>query len=132
MAGSDIHVGIDGFQGAIQRVLEEFKKSTEDDIVKATDETAKEVRKRTAGASPRLTGKYKSGWTTRVTGAGIGNHQRTVYNRSRASLTHLLQKGHRIRNQYGSYGSVSARPHITPDAETEQIFVKKFKALMER
>lgn len=133
MAHDETIVGIEGFQRAVQAVLEEFKTATEADLAKAVDDTAKEVRKRTASASPRQKGEYKKGWKTRVTGRGIGNYQRTVYNGPHGRRTHLLQNGHVSRNQFGGpYGRVSARPHITPDAETERLFVQKFKALMGR
>lgn len=133
MAQDEIRVGIEGFQRAVQAVLEEFRQSTEDDLVKATDATAKEVRKRTAAASPRRKGDYKKGWRTRVAARGVASYQRTVYNGPHARRTHLLQNGHQIRNQYGGpYGRVGARAHITPDAETEKIFLQKFRALMGR
>lgn len=133
MAQAEIRVGIEGFQRAVQGVLDEFKKTTEHDLEHAVYETAKEVRKRTRAASPVKSGGYKKSWQHRAVNKRIGSYERIVFNGSHGRLTHLLQKGHQIRNQHGGpYGRVSGRPHITPDPETERIFVQKFKALMER
>ena len=114
----EITVNIDGVQRVARAALDEFAQATFADIRAATDATAKEVVKRTKAASPYRTGEYRKGWTSRVEVDNSRDYQRTVYNKRKTGLTHLLQHGH------GGPHPAPAHPHITGDDEVQEIFVK--------
>jgi hypothetical protein len=89
----------------IARALSEYR----DDIVEGIDEAklkvAKETVKDLKTTSPKLTGDYRKGWTTKKVGTAQVIHNKTEYR-----LTHLLEKGHAKRGG----GRVPAIPHIEP------------------
>lgn len=66
---------------------------------------------------------YKGGWTIRTKRLKFG-FEGVVYNKTKPTLTHLLEKSHIIRNQYGQYGRTSEghgqHVHIAPAAEDAQ------------
>lgn len=76
---------------------------------RASSDTAKKLR----SSSPRKTGEYSSGWTSKRLDADTY----VTYNSKMPGLTHLLEDGHVIRNKKGEYGRVSGRKHIAPAAE---------------
>lgn len=127
MASNTVKVRADELAGAIKEVLNETKDLAERAVLEAVDETAKEVVKKTKGASPVKKETYKRGWTSKVTKArGRGRYGRTAHNRTRYMLAHLLQNGH------GGPRPAPPHPHITTDEETEAIFVKKLKSEMNK
>lgn len=94
----------------MQKLLEQVDK----DIQKAMDESMKQVAKESVSklksSSPRKTGKYARGWTTKQ----IDKNGIVVHNSKHYQLTHLLENGHVIRNKYGTYGRTSGIKHIQP------------------
>ena len=98
--------------------VEEEKQTLFDDINKV----AKECRKTVQDLSPRGTGEYRKGWAVKVQ-RDRDSIEATVYNKTRPSLTWLLEKGHVIKNKYGEWGRTAARPHISTAREqaAEQI-----------
>ena len=106
----------------LTRILDEYgdevKEVARKDAQKAGRESARELR----STSPSKTGDYASGWATKQVDADTV----TVYNRKMPGLTHLLEKGHLIRNKKGTYGRAPAHPHSAPVAERmEQEFINK-------
>ena len=105
----------------IGNLLEEYDLK----VIKAVEESAKEAAEVTARelhrSSPRRArgkgrGKYAKGW--RVKRLEVGSLvSYVVYNGSNPGLTHVLEHGHVSRNQDGTWGRVSAIPHIGPAAE---------------
>ena len=57
---------------------------------KASRQTSKELK----ATSPRVTGKYASGWTHKKQTDGVAHYSEIVYNRKRYMLVHLLEKPH--------------------------------------
>ncbi len=98
----------------IKKILDEY----EEDVEETVDQTAMAVAKRGAqklkGSSPKNKGKYAKSWSWKKIGAPLGHAQYTVYNAKHYRLTHLLENGHLIRNQNGTYGRTKAIPHIKP------------------
>lgn len=94
----------------MQKLLEQLDK----DVQKAMDESMKQVAKESVSklksSSPRKTGKYARGWTTKQ----IDKNGIVVHNSKHYQLTHLLENGHVIRNKYGTYGRTSGIKHIQP------------------
>ena len=119
----NVKVKADGFGNAIRDALEETKKLTEDALIASIDKTAKETVQKVKSASPTKTGKYAKGWTSKATTqAGRGRYGRTVYNKPRYMLVHLLQNGH------GGPRPARAHPHIPSDEETEALLEKNLES----
>lgn len=95
----------------MKKLLEEYSK----EVQEATDESIKEITTQAVSklknTSPRRSGKYARGWAVKEEKNGA-----VVYNRN-WQLTHLLEKGHVVRNKSGTYGRAAAHPHIKPVEE---------------
>ncbi len=127
MASNKVKVGIDGFEGAIKDALNETKKLTERALITSIDKTAKQTVSKTKSEAPTKTGKYRKGWTSKITTqAGRGRYGRTVYNGPRYMLAHLLQNGH------GGPRPAGAHPHIPSDEETGALLEKNLESEMNK
>lgn len=108
---------INGVATQLHKILDEYAEK----VNETTDECMKDVAKSTAAelkkTSPTSRGhtKYARSWT--VTKKG---HQYIVHNKKHYRLTHLLEKGHVIKNQYGTYDRTRAQKHIKPAEEHAQ------------
>lgn len=105
----------------VSKLLDEYNEKVD----RATKEAAKEAAEVTARTlnqtspkkkSGRGKGKYARGWTFKKQMLGP-NTSYVVYNKTSPGMTHLLEHGHVIRNQAGSWGRVRAIPHIAKAAE---------------
>lgn len=81
------------------------------------------------GNSPKQTGDYARDWACDYSDRE-GHHEAVVKNRHHYQVTHLLEDGHKIRNQYGGpYGTVGpAQPehHIELAAKRgEEVVMQK-------
>lgn len=80
---------------------------------------AKQAKRDIVQASPG-DGDYRSGWSVRTKKSSHGV-EAIVFNKTKPGLTHLLEKSHVIRNQFGIYGRTSPGHgqvvHIGPAAE---------------
>ena len=114
------------------------KPSTTEKIKEAGQYCAKEMAKElrncpnfAAGAGKYSTGAYNKGWSSKPQEGHSGSryfYSYVVYNKDKYRLTHLLEKGHVIKNKSGgmSYGKVAAIPHIAPLEERwNNEFVKR-------
>lgn len=101
-------------------ILTEYVKDvdelTNETMKKASRDTAKELKT----TSAKRSGDYAKDWAVK-TENGFGKSKiYIVHNRKHYMLTHLLENGHIIRNQYGTYGRVNGDGHIR-DAEQNGI-----------
>lgn len=82
------------------------------DVQKALEETARELAKegveRLKRTSPKRTGKYAKGWTSKKQDDAI-----IIHTKNKPGLTHLLEKGHAKRNG----GRTKPIKHIEPVEE---------------
>lgn len=105
---------------AIQAVLNEYG----DDVYKVLDncvdtvaEEAKEKLQNVSSFAPggNPTGAYSKSWINEKLPVGKLNTKQVVHNEEHYRLTHLLEKGHVIRNGTGrTYGRTGEYPHIAP------------------
>lgn len=108
------------FATAIIDILEQYKAATDAAVEKAVKETAVETANIIKNSSPSGAGKYHSwaaylrGWKSKKVNSHGKGVRYVVFNSSKPSLTHLLEKGHALRNG----GRANAFPHIKP-AEDE-------------
>lgn len=127
MAGREVKVDVEHLGSAIKEALNETKELTGEAMQTSVDKTAKEIAAKTRSASPVRTGKYKRGWSTKVTRQpGRGAYGKTVFNKPRYMLTHLLQHGH------GGPRPAREIHHIPSDEETEAIFMKNLESEMSK
>lgn len=96
----------------LQDVFEEYTEKVKRATNNSMETTAKEGVQKLRSTSPRKSGSYARGWSIkRERGVG-GINTVIIRNRTDYQLTHLLEKGHVIRNKKGTYGSAPAHPHI--------------------
>ena len=100
----------------IEEQLDKIVKELQDDVKEAIEKASKDVAKegvaQLKSKSPKRTGEYARGW-----GQTKRQDSIIIHNKKRASLTHLLEKGHAKRNG----GRVAPIKHIQPVDE----FIKK-------
>lgn len=119
--GKSIDINLEDELG---RILDEYMDDVEETANKVINQVAKEAAQKLKNTSPRDTGKYAEGWTVKK-GKKLNA---VVYNATRPGLTHLLEESHPIRNQYGTWGRSTARPHIAPVREwAEEEVVKRIE-----
>lgn len=83
----------------------------------AADASCEQLKKTSPVRKGKGGGKYRRGWKVKKQTNGILTSY-IVYNGAKPGMTHLLENGHLIRNQVGTWGRVAANRHIGPAAET--------------
>lgn len=97
---------------ALGKVLDDYENEVFDDMQEAIKATTKVGVRAIKADSPKKSGKYASGWTSKME-TGRLSAQGTIYNAKTPGLPHLLEHGHVIRNGTGrTFGNVKAYPHI--------------------
>lgn len=128
---------MDGVQISFdEKELERILDNAMDEVGKHTEKVSYEVASDTVKLleirSPRRPGggEYANGWTIESARNIYGyEYGYIVWNEKHYRLTHLLEKGHAIRNQFGSYpGRVRKYPHIGPtEKQMIPIYLKKIR-----
>lgn len=115
----------------LAEILDGYDKEVREAVEKDIEKVAKDTAKKLKQTSPKESGEYAKNWA-------VKNDRRSkttiVYNKAPTyRLTHLLEKGHVVRNQYGEWGRTNAEPHIAP-AEQEAVadLVKKVEEDIEK
>ena len=116
----------------LDKIMTEYEGDVEAVVGTAASMAAKKTKADIVAASPVGTGKragsYKRGWAVkRVSAKGLVSY--IVHNKTDYQLTHLLEKSHVIKNQFGEYGRTNPTPHIAPAAEKGAEY---FQELVER
>lgn len=108
----------------LDNALGDIERHTETVSREVADDTVRELKARSPGG-----GDYAGGWTKESAKSQGYDYGYIVWNEKHYQLTHLLEKGHAISNQYGSYsGRVRAIPHIGPtEKRMIPIYLKKIK-----
>lgn len=102
--------------GILERYAKEVDELTDDTMKKASRNAVKELK----ATSPKRSGAYAKDWAVK-TEKGFGKSKiYIVHNKKHYRLTHLLENGHIVRNQFGTFGRVSGDGHIK-DAEQNAI-----------
>lgn len=126
-------VSIDGLSDAILKELKSYNDATEDEFEDIAREVAKEGTKKlkatsTKGAGSRK-GHYADGWAVKYERRGNGKFEFIIHNRKKPGLTHLLEKGHQLRQG----GRARAIPHIKPVEEwCNEEFERRAKERLEK
>lgn len=102
---SSVTVTADTFGDKLTRQLDQWadgvRRASREDCMEAGQGAAKALR----SSSPRLSGRYRSGWRADMEDSGAGFVVR-VHNAKSPGLTHLLEHGH------GGPHPAPAHPHI--------------------
>lgn len=101
----------------IKAILEEYDEDIQEAIAEETIKMGKKAKEEVKKLSPvgtqhKRSKRYKQGWGY-STERGRGKITVTVHNKTNYRLTHLLEKGHALRNG----GRTRAIPHIKPVEE---------------
>lgn len=117
---------------SIERELNNILKKYADEVDKLTDDTMKKASrnavKELKTTSPKRSGAYARDWAVK-TDKGFGKSKTyIVHNKKHYRLTHLLENGHVVRNQFGTYGRVSGDGHIK---QAEQNAINEILATLE-
>ena len=93
----------------ITQAMDQYTDDIRAEITSGLKNIGENALQRVKAASPSRTGKFKRGWKLDVE-ENAGTITMTVHQSKKyASLTHLLEDGHRKRNKKGW---VQAQPHI--------------------
>lgn len=110
----------------LEKILGEFAKEERELLDDSISKASKQCKRDIVAASPDGPKGYKRGWTVRnkKTSHGV---EAIVCNKDHPGLTHLLEKSHIIRNQYGVYGRTSPGHgqvvHIGPAADEAEKYL---------
>ena len=110
---------LNSLTAAIMNELDIYSNEVREDIEKAQEEIGDEAVSMLKSASPKRLGKYAKGWKNTKTDTG-----RVINNAKHYSLTHLLERGHALRNG----GRSRAFPHIE---NVEAVVIEKYIAKVE-
>lgn len=117
MARSRI-IGIVDFSRTMENLLLEYGEEVNKVLDKSVETVAEAAADKLRGhrkfnPDRRPTGKYAASWKAEKLQKGRVYTEWVVHNVKHYRLTHLLEKGHPIKNQYGgTKGSANAWPHI--------------------
>lgn len=89
----------------LDRALTEVSKEEDEILFKCMSKAMRKAKRDVIAMSPEGDSDkhYKNGWTIRTKRLKYG-FEGVIYNKDKPGLTHLLNNGHMIANQYGSTG----------------------------
>lgn len=120
-------IKIDDLASAIAEELEAYQQEAADGLKQQIRSVAKETVQTIKATSPKNTGDYASGWTTKVAFESNQDIRVQIYNRKKPQLAHLLEHGHAKANG----GRVDGKPHIGPaEQAAEKKLLGKIKVVV--
>ena len=119
----------------IQNILGIYSKEVDDALYEVCKEVGKDAVNLVKSKSPvnekntQHKGRYRRGWTMDLQ-KGFGVVEATIHNRTDYQLTHLLEREHVGKNQYGVWGTVHPKSegHIS---DAEKIAVAQYEKEVE-
>ena len=85
---------IDNFSKELNAELKLYSKELTEEMAQIVMEEAKTMTKTLQAESPKRTGKYAKGWTSKKMSQSSNSISVLVYNKNKPQLTHLLEFGH--------------------------------------
>lgn len=95
----------------LQDILEEYAQDVKDGITEAAHDIADDAVKKLNRASPKRTGTYAKKWTASKNSSTYGDGYTIHVKPKQYRLTHLLEEGHRKKNNKGFVNPII---HIKP------------------
>ena len=116
------------FVDAVHGYMEELCYDVNDDVIEAAGDSGTKAAQLLRERSRRESGAYAKDWVADARPSATGVDV-TVHNKDHYQLTHLLEKGHAVANQYGEYrGRVEGDGVIADVAdETAADFMGRFQ-----
>lgn len=100
-------------QKEINSILKDYGDSVAEVLKTAVPKVAKGAAKKLRSDSPKRTGEYARGWTSKAEQSRLGASAVVYGSKGTGSLAHLLENGHAKRNG----GRVAGIVHIAPVEE---------------
>lgn len=114
----------------INDILNEYSNDIQEGITETAIKVAENGKNKLKVTSPKKTGSYRKGWRVDKK-SGKGYVHVTIYNATDWQLTHLLEKPHVIKNQYGTWGTSKPQVHIEPvENECIQAYQKEVEQVI--
>lgn len=110
---ADIVCSIDNIASVLADELSQYSEEVAEEVKQAVDDVSQELVENIKKDSPKKTGKYAKGWTSKVEYESKTDKRIRVYNKTDYQLTHLLEYGHAKQNG----GRVEGKAHIRPNEE---------------
>lgn len=105
---------MDSLLRQVNEILGQYTKNVDDRMKDVIEDASKRARDELRATSPKGPEGYAKSWSVKK-GKGSKGIQNTVYNKDHYRLTHLLENGHAVKNQHGSYGFWKPKKkHIQP------------------
>ena len=123
MAGT--RVSIDGLADAVMERLNEYARTSTEDVKAAVRKAGNTVRDEIKGTAPKDTRAYAKSWSVKTKKETSASLEVVVHSRNCYQLAHLLEYGHAKRGG----GRISAKPHI---AAAEQKGVEELEKSIEK
>lgn len=106
----------DDMAKAIVEILEQYKDTTVETMKNAVDTVSKKAVRELKQTSPRMTGAYAKDWAQKKQPQTKQYaYAKVVYNKKHYRLTHLLEKGHKVKpvpKHAGKKTTVGPQDHI--------------------
>lgn len=124
----EINIEYGDIEYEISKMLNDYSVEIKEKVEKLAEKTARDGVKSLKTKGNGKWTKYNSGWAIKKKGEAF-----IIHNRKHPELTHLLEFGHAIANQYGRYsGRTRAFPHIAPvEKEIMQKYEQEVKKIIE-
>jgi hypothetical protein len=106
------NVSVEQIGNEIAILIKTYTDDVSTDIEKEVEATGKFILAEARRLAPKDRGNYAKNFAIKRVRFN-GSSERIIYNK-KAGLVHLLEKGHVVRNQYGTYGHTRAQPHLVP------------------
>lgn len=122
---SEITSILGGYSASLDKAIQEIANDVAKDAVKKVKASSPVNKKNTSHK-----GKYRKGWRMDVE-KGFGTVSATIHNETDYQLTHLLERPHIGKNQYGVWGTVypKSEGHISKVQDDANLY---FETQVER
>ncbi len=121
-------IKVEALGEAIVKAMKELTTEAVKKINAATEPIAKKYVTQLKRDAPKRSGRYAKGWKVSVGTGERGLRTSEIYNPKHYRLTHLLEKGHQLRQG----GRAKARPHfISIEENVHAEFEKEVEKILD-
>lgn len=114
-----------GISNEIAKIMNDYSDEAKEALDEAAKKAAEITKDQLRNTSPG-SGEYAKSWNVKNQSTRT-NPSYIVHNVKHYRLTHLLERGHMVANQFGTFGREPAQPHI---GDAEQKGIVEFENLI--